>query len=316
MAGPSIAIAIPRRPPSVTTGRTCWRAATSSRPGSTSSIRGSSSRRRNKPAGNYELRFNNGVPTQIITFNYPVTPTDFARYVGVFGQDAWSIGRLNLVAGLRFSTETAFEPAACRVATEFAAAACFDRIDMARWTTWMPHVQAAYDVLGDGKVRSRGRIRALCEPARHFTGADPHLEKQRAVHHLDLARSERDALYDTGEVDLESERHRIFEGSAGATNAIVNPNEPQPKSDEWSLTFEREVMRNWAIWATGMYATNFDLRRLAEPLRPRSAYNIAITNPHPGMTACSDTADDPAGKNHHLLRISDEPQRRRITRAR
>ena len=34
--------------------------------------------RRNKPAGNYELRFNNGVPTQIITFNYPVTPTDFS----------------------------------------------------------------------------------------------------------------------------------------------------------------------------------------------------------------------------------------------
>ena len=58
---------------------------------------------------------------------------------------------------------------------------------------------------------------------------------------------------------------------------LVNPNEPQPKSDEWSLTFERELKWNWAIWTTGVYARNFDLRRLAEPLRPRSAYSIAIT---------------------------------------
>ena len=55
-------------------------------------------------------------------------------------------------------------------------------------------------------------------------------------------------------------------------------------------------MRNWAVWATGVYATNFDLRRLAEPLRPRSAYNIAITNPHPGNDGVPRTADDPPGR--------------------
>jgi len=80
------------------------------------------------------------------------------------------------------------------------------------------------------------------------------------------------------------------------TNAVVNPNEPQPKSDEWSLTFERELKWNWAIWTTGVYARNFDLRRLAEPLRPRSAYSIAITNPDPGLDGLPGTADDPVGK--------------------
>jgi hypothetical protein len=45
-----------------------------------------------------------------------------------------------------------------------------------------------------------------------------------------------------------------------------------------------------------VYATNFDLRRLAEPLRPRSAYSIAITNPDPGIDGLPGTADDPAGK--------------------
>ena len=84
-----------------------------------------------------------------------------------------------------------------------------------------------------------------------------------------------------------------FQSIAGVTNAVVNPDEPHPKSDEWSLTFERELMWNWAIRTTGVYATNFDLRRLAEPLRPRSAYNIPITNRHPGIDGIAGNADDP-----------------------
>ena len=52
-------------------------------------------------------------------------------------------------------------------------------------------------------------------------------------------------------------------------------------------------MWNWAVRATGVYATNFDLRRLAEIYRPRSAYNIPITNRTLAMTGCMNTADDP-----------------------
>ena len=251
--------------------------------------------RRTKPAGNYELRFNNGAPTQLITFNYPVTPTDFARYFGVYGQDAWSIGRLNLVAGLRFSTESAFEPEACRVATEFAAAACFDRIEMRRWSTWMPHVHAAYDLLGDGKSVLKGgygRFANLRDISPELTRISRNNAQSTTWTWRDLNGNR---AYDKGEVNLDP-NGADFRGISGATNAVVNPNEPQPKSDEFSLTFEREVLENWAVWATGIYATNFDLRRLAEPLRPRSAYNIAITNPHPGNDGLPNTADDPQGR--------------------
>jgi len=55
-----------------------------------------------------------------------------------------------------------------------------------------------------------------------------------------------------------------FRSISGVTNTVPNPNEPQPKSDEWSLTFERELVANWAVRGTGVYARNFDLRRLAE----------------------------------------------------
>ena len=251
--------------------------------------------RRTKPAGNYELRFNNGVPTQLITYNYPVSPTDYSRYWGVYGQDAWSVGRLNLVVGLRISTEEAFEPAACRVATEFASAACFDRIDMRRWNAWMPHVHGAYDLFGNGKSVLKGgfgRFANMRDISPELTRISRNNAQSTTWTWRDLNNNRN---YDPGEVNLDP-NGADFRSIAGATNAVVNPNEPQPKSDEWSLTFEREVMRNWAVWATGIYATNFDLRRLAEPLRPRSAYSIAITNPHPGNDGVPRTTDDPVGK--------------------
>jgi Carboxypeptidase regulatory-like domain len=257
---------------------------------------GFNEQRANKPAGNYELRFNNGAASQLTTFNYPVTPKDFSRFVGVYGQDAWTIGRrLNLVLGLRLSTETAWEPAACHAATQFSAAACYDRIDMRRWTTWLPHLHGAYDLFGDGKSVLRGgygRFANLRDISPELTRISKNNAQTTTWTWHDL---NSDKLYQPGEVNLDP-NGSDFRSIAGGTNAVVNPNEPQPKSDEWSLTYERELKGQWAIWATGVYARNFDLRRLAEPLRPRSAYSIAITNPHPGNDGLAGTADDPIGK--------------------
>ena len=159
----------------------------------------------------------------------------------------------------------------------------------------MPHVHAAYDLLGDGKSVLKGgfgRFANLRDISPELTRISRNNAQSTTWTWRDLNGNR---AYDKGEVNLDP-NGADFRSIAGATNAVVNPNEPQPKSDEWSLTFEREVMRNWAVWATGVYATNFDLRRLAEPLRPRSAYNIAITNPHPGNDGVPRTADDPQGR--------------------
>jgi hypothetical protein len=93
-------------------------------------------------------------------------------------------------------------------------------------------------------------------------------------------------------VDLDP-NGRDFRGISGVTDAVPNPDEPQPKSDEFSLTFEREVVRNWSVRATGVYARNFDLRRLAELQRPYELYNIPITGRDPGPDGSVGTGDDP-----------------------
>ena len=84
-----------------------------------------------------------------------------------------------------------------------------------------------------------------------------------------------------------------FQGLAGVTDAVPNPNEKQPKTDEFSLTFERELMANWAVRVSGIYARNFNQYRLLETNRPYEAYNIPITNPDPGPDGRVGTADDP-----------------------
>ena len=55
-----------------------------------------------------------------------------------------------------------------------------------------------------------------------------------------------------------------FQGLSGSTDAVPNPNEKMPKTDEFSLTFERELMANWAVRATGIYSRNFNQYRLLE----------------------------------------------------
>jgi hypothetical protein len=72
----------------------------------------------------------------------------------------------------------------------------------------------------------------------------------------------------------------------------VNPNEKQPKTDEFSLTFERELFANTSARVTGVYARNFNQYAMSEISR-EGQYTIPITNPDPGPDGRTGTADDP-----------------------
>ena len=252
-------------------------------------------RQRAKLPGNYQLRFNNGNATQIITWNHPVQPLNYGNYLGMYVQDAWTIGRrLNLHLGMRWSTEEAYAPPQCIPQTEFAQGACFGHLELARWTTAMPRVHFAYDLFGDGKTVIKGgfgRFANLRDLLPELTRVAKNNSQMITWTWRDL-NGNRD--YDRGEVNLDPNAvGGDFQSIAGVTNTEINPNEPQPKSDEWSLTFERDLGRNLAVRATGVYARNFDLRRLEEINRPRSSYSIPITNRNPGYDGIVNTADDP-----------------------
>jgi len=247
----------------------------------------------NKGGGNYQLRFMSGTPFEIETYNYPVRPANENHYLGVYAQDSWSYSRrLTLSLGVRYAYDNAYAPPQCNVPSQFGASQCWDRIQMRVWHSWVPRAHFAFDLFGDGRSVIKGgygRFVNLREVNPEVVAAN---RNNRTTSTWIWHDNNNNRLYEPGEVDL-NPNGPDFRGIAGVTDAVPNPKEPQPKSDEWSLTFEREIVRNWSVRGTGVYARNFDLRRLQETFRPYELYNIPITNPDPGFDGRPGTSDDP-----------------------
>ncbi len=74
---------------------------------------------------------------------------------------------------------------------------------------------------------------------------------------------------------------------------MVNPDEKQPYTDEYSLQFERQLIPDLAVRLTGIQARVSNVVRLANRRRPYEAYNIPITSRDPGPDGRVGTADDP-----------------------
>jgi hypothetical protein len=76
-------------------------------------------------------------------------------------------------------------------------------------------------------------------------------------------------------------------------NGVPNPSELEPLSDEFSLQFERELIPNFAVRATGIYSRNTNAYRIQNNKRPYSVYTIPVTTADPGPDGKVGTADDP-----------------------
>jgi len=247
----------------------------------------------NLRAGNYRLRFNNGEPFEIETFNYPVFPKNEQTYVAPYIQDTWQVTRrLTFTPGIRFAYENDYAPPQCHSGGQFAAAQCWDKVQLNSWRSFAPRLHAAFDLFGDGRSVIKGgwgrfdRMRML-NPEVVMTNRN---NRQTTTWTWRDLNGNRD--YDPGEVNLDP-NGPDFRSISGVTNTIPNPDEQQPKSDEFALSFEKQILELWSLRTTGIYARNFNLRRLLELDRPYEAYNVSITNPDPGPDGRVGTPDDP-----------------------
>jgi hypothetical protein len=243
-------------------------------------------------AGDYQLVFNNSVPFQINTRNTPVFPDNKSNYLGLYFQDVWTLARrLTLSLGARYAYDSAFAPEQCREAGQFAPAFCYDKIQMNKWNTVVPRLNAAFDMFGDGKTVLKGGWGRFIHFREIITELQPIARNNLTITTWDWRDLNGNRNYDAGEVNLDP-NGPDFRSISGVTDAVVNENENPPKADQFSVTLEHELGGNWAVRATGIYARNFDEYRVVEINRPPALYNIPITNLDPGPDGRLGTADD------------------------
>ena len=247
--------------------------------------------------GDYGLQFNNGAPFQFVTYNAPNYPRTTVHSTAIYGADKWSVGRqLTLNLGVRWSRDDGYIPPQCREAGTFFTANCNDHIQGATQRSWSPRLYATYDVTGDGKTAIKGGWGRFADwrNGNHVLPLNPNVALQRVYRWRDL-NGNRD--YNPGEVNLDVNGpdfiQEVGRGNVTIANTVSNPDQPQTKEDQFSLSIERELRANFGFRATGLYSRRFNVIRTQNILRPPEAYTIANTRPDPGPDARVGTADDP-----------------------
>lgn len=249
----------------------------------------------NRPesAGNYQLSFRSAVPFEITTWNYPLTPHNVVHYLGIYGQDSWSVTRrLTLDLGLRYAHDNGFIPEGCSEAGQFSVEQCYQAVQFNVWNAFAPRLHFALDLTGDGKTVIKGgwgRFDQQRKQTPEITTANQINMRSTTFLWHDLNASN---TYDMGEVNLDP-NGPDFVSITGSTNGVPNPNEREPKLDEYSVAIERQLGDTFALRVTGIYTRTFDVYEFQNDLRVPSVYNIPISNVDPGPDGRVGTSDDP-----------------------
>jgi hypothetical protein len=245
-------------------------------------------------AGQYRLIYANGTPVQMELFNNPVVPQNNVAFTTLYGSDSWTIARrLTLDLGGRFEHDTAEVPRQCRMAGDwsFTAASCVDRVPFKTLNSFAPRLYFSLDVTGDARTLLKGGWGRFYKQrfVEENQMTNPYQSVTATYRWRDLNGNR---LYDAGEVN-DDPNGPDFITSNATVAGISNPDEKPMGTDQFALTLERQLGRDFAVRASGVYIHTFNEQRLLNILRPYSAYSIPINNPDPGADGVVGNSDDP-----------------------
>ncbi len=224
--------------------------------------------------GNYVLRYFDGAPLEVQTYNTPITGDNQINTISIYGQDSWVANRrLTVNYGGRFERLVGLAPPQSQPGNQFFPAQTFGIIDnIPLWKNGVGRVGASYDMCGDGKTALKA-----------FYGRFMVQEGTRLVQQVnpnDLGGDYRAWTDRNGDnIAQATELGPSTRPYGGRVNKI-DPGLKQPYSDEFDLGLERELLPNVSAGVT--YYRRHNGRRFSgvNLAVPPSAYTaITVSGP-------------------------------------
>lgn len=220
--------------------------------------------------GDYVLRYFDGAPFEVQTYNTPITSRNIIDTIALYGQDSWVVNRrLTINYGGRFERLVGFAPAQSRPGNRFFPAEEFASINnIPRWQNGLWRVGASYNLTGDGRTAFKGFV------GRFLVQEGTRLVEQ--VNPNELGGDFRSWTDRNGnniaELDELGPRTRPYGGRVNK----IDPNLKQPYSDEFSVGIEREIVTD--VSAGVAYFRRNNRRRFSGINRavPPSAYTATV----------------------------------------
>jgi len=231
---------------------------------------------------NLYLLYSNGRATSVREYNTPVTSKNLERVLGLFVQDAWSVGRkLTLNLGVRLDHNTGILPEQSAPQRQFVGPQTLAPSTPIKQNLFVWRTGASYDPVGDGHTAIKASYSryGLQVGVDRITNVNPFSNAFQTCPWTD---PNNDGIAQAGEIQQSQ--------CSGFPQLSVRYGDAAgfdwPYSDEVTAGVERQLMRDMRVGAMFYYRTNrnqIGLRNNAVPSSAYTPFTISVPN-GPGGT--------------------------------
>jgi hypothetical protein len=227
------------------------------------------------------LLYTNNAPTSVREWNTPTISKNIDKMLGLFVQDAWTVGRkLTLNLGLRFDHNAGILPEQSNPQRTYVGPQSIPETTVVSQNLFVWRAGMSYDPVGNGQgaIKASYSRYGLQVGIDRVTNVNPFSNASQTCPWTD---PNKDGIAQT------SEYGTGCSGFPGLSVKYAGPDGPRwPYSDEVTAGVEHQVMKDMRVGAMFYYRTNRDqigTRNLSVPASAYTAFTVTVPN-SPGGT--------------------------------
>jgi hypothetical protein len=231
----------------------------------------------NDNRGDWAAYYRNGIPDSVRVFNLPTDLRHGWIDISLFIQDSWTIkDRLTLNVGVRFERLVGQVNHQTAPAGRWVGPRDFPKVpDTPNWTTVVPRLAFAYDLMGNGKTAIKGNVSQYTQRiGEGFMGAVNPMAPATDTRAWDDLNGDR--VPQVNELGPST-------GFTGGVGTVYAPGIRRPYQWEYTASIQHELLPSMALklsYFRRTFANQIGVRNLAVP--PEAYTPVTIVNPLTG----------------------------------